>query len=74
LRSHGIAVPDDISVVGADGLHLPGDTQISSFSTPSLELGRTGAKLLLELFEGKTPAENTVLPVTPVAGNTIRKM
>ncbi len=74
LRSHGIAVPGDISVVGADGLHLPGDTQISSFSTPSLELGRTGAKLLLELFEGKVPPENTVLPVTPVPGNTIRKI
>ena len=74
LRSRGIAVPGDISVVGADGLHLPGDTQISSFSTPSLELGRTGAKLLLELFERKVPPESTVLPVTPVSGNTIRRI
>jgi len=73
LRSLGIAVPGDISVVGADGLHLPGDTQISSFSAPSLELGRTGAKLLLELLEGGTPAESTVLPVTLVPGNTIRR-
>lgn len=72
LRSHGIAVPGKISVVGADGLRLPGDTQVSSYFSPSLEIGRTGAKLLLELLDGEIPARTTVLPVTPVAGNTIR--
>lgn len=72
LKNRGISVPGEISVIGADGLNFPGDTRISSYFSPSLEIGKTGARLLLEALEGGAPATTTTLPVTPVSGNTIR--
>jgi len=73
LRSRRIAIPKDVSVVGADGLRFPGDTQIDSFFSPAQEIGQIGAHLLLDQIDGKESTETTVLPVTLVGGNTIKK-
>lgn len=65
FQAAGIAVPDDVSVVGYDG------TEISRHATPHLttvevplqEMGATAVELLLDQREGrKTKGETVVLP------------
>ena len=74
LKSRGLAVPDDISVTGADGLKLPGRDQIvDSYFSPSFEIGRKGGEILHRLIEGGEP-ELLRLDITPVQGSTIRKI
>jgi LacI family transcriptional regulator len=72
LKKHNLLVPEDISVVGADGLKIPGEVQVSSFYSPSYEIGKLGAEILLKQLDGVRSIENICLPVTPVAGNTIK--
>lgn len=75
LRRHGLTVPDDISVTGADGLELPGSTiRINSFFSPAFEIGKRGAELLFEQINGKNEIQKICLPVTPVKGETIRNI
>ena len=75
LRRHGLTVPDDISVTGADGLKLPGSAvRINSFFSPAFEIGRRGAELLFEQINGKNEIRKVCLPVTPVDGGTIRNI
>jgi DNA-binding LacI/PurR family transcriptional regulator len=72
LKKHNFLVPEDISVAGADGLKIPGEVQVSSFYSPSYEIGKLGAEILLKQLDGVRSIENICLPVTPVAGNTIK--
>lgn len=74
FRKLRIRVPEDISLVGGDGLWVPGEIQISSYKTPAYEIGRTGAGLLLEQFDGATGFKHCRLPVQLVEGNTVRKL
>ena len=60
IHSHGLRVPDDISVVGFD------DISFASFSNPPLttirqpreQMGRRAVEILLDLFAGRKPQEN----------------
>lgn len=71
FRKAGLAVPSDVSVTGADGLLTPGTLEMSSFFSPSYDIGRHGAELLLsQIADGAAPGE-LCLPVAPIAGNTI---
>lgn len=75
LRMHGLSVPDDISVTGADGLKLPGrSVAINSFFSPAFEIGRYGAELLFEQISGNNEIQKVCLPVTLVDGGTIRNL
>lgn len=74
LKQLKIKIPDDISVVGGDGLWVPGEVQITSYKTPAYEVGRTGAELLLAQLEEDDEVKHCCLPVHPVAGNTIREL
>ena len=70
-KKKGLRVPEDISITGADGLKIPGDTVISSFVSPSYEIGIQGAEYLLKLISGKKIKERICLPTTSIPGNTI---
>lgn len=64
LHDSGLRVPQDISLVGFDGLEL------SDYSTPRLttvkqnadELARTGVRLLLDAIETHSPAKHLTVP------------
>jgi LacI family transcriptional regulator len=64
LHGLGIAVPDDVSIVGCD------DVRLASLVTPALTtlrvdtygLGRTAAALLFERMQGRAPREVLVRP------------
>jgi LacI family transcriptional regulator len=64
-RAFSVRMPDDISVVAFDDLDSLAffDPPISVVSREPLELGRRAGELLLERFEGRTPAPVVVSPV-----------
>ena len=49
VRAAGLRVPDDVSVVGFDGIAFADyvDPVLTTFRQPRRELGRAGARLLL---------------------------
>lgn len=67
LRHMGLAVPDDVSVVGFDDLYLSEAffPPLTTVSQPRAEIGRRAMSILLAMLAGeKGPAEPLVLPVT----------
>jgi LacI family transcriptional regulator, repressor for deo operon, udp, cdd, tsx, nupC, and nupG len=54
IRSAGIVVPDDISVVGFDGIEFADyvEPTLTTFRQPRRELGQIGAALLVQLMTG----------------------
>jgi LacI family transcriptional regulator len=73
IRERGFRVPEDISLVGFDDMPFadllaPGLTTVRQ---PTAELGRAGLRALLDLFEKKTPAALTRLPVTLVERQSV---
>lgn len=75
LHELGYDVPCDISVSGADGMWVPGELHLSTFYSPSYEIGRTGAELLINQIDKTVSApERHVLPVSDIEGNTIKLM
>ncbi len=73
VRERGLRIPEDLSVTGADGIFVHGQIQqMTSFRSPSFEMGRTGAKLLTGMLHGEAPEESPVrLPVEPISGDTV---
>ena len=62
-RSLGIRVPEELSVIGFDGIIYTTmeHPYITSVVQPCKELGRTAIKLLLTLLQGKQPANPEVI-------------
>ena len=59
LRDHGLRVPDDVSVVGFDGIPFAAfsNPRLTTVSVPSAEIGRQAATLLMQaISEGSLPA------------------
>ena len=70
-RQRKLRIPEDISITGADGLKEPGDVIVSSFFSPSYEIGRQGAECLLKLIAGEKNTGRICLPTIPIIGNTL---
>jgi DNA-binding LacI/PurR family transcriptional regulator len=62
LREHKLHVPQDVAVVGFDNIPSTPffDPPLTTVHQPNYELGRTGARLLIDLVNGQPP------PATPV--------
>jgi LacI family repressor for deo operon, udp, cdd, tsx, nupC, and nupG len=60
----GARVPEDISVVGFDGIEFSEvvTPNLTTVCQPRYELGRAGARLLLERLKGGTPPASLYLP------------
>jgi LacI family transcriptional regulator len=73
LRDQGLRVPEDVSVIGFDGIEL------ASYITPSLatmrqpvdEIAKTSVSLLIDSIAGK-PSRHVLLDTEPVAGDSVR--
>jgi DNA-binding LacI/PurR family transcriptional regulator len=68
LAGVGLSIPDDVSVIGYDNISLAAQLRIglSSIDQPRGEMGRLGAALLRERFDGRTLAAKHVLLPTLV--------
>ena len=51
LLEAGLRIPDDISVVGYDGIHLAKVMRLTTYSQNSAELGSLAAERLIRLIE-----------------------
>lgn len=75
LRQAGIAVPDDVEVMGYDDIafaHLI-DPPLSTVAQPARDMGAASAELLLRLINGDKPRRKTVVmkPRLMLRGTTL---
>lgn len=71
----GAGIPEDISVTGADGLKFTGITQLTTFLSPSYQIGVRGAQLLCDLIDDpKGDPCQELLPITFIKGETVNKI
>jgi DNA-binding LacI/PurR family transcriptional regulator len=63
FRAHGIQVPEDVALVGHDGLFASTVSMpaLTTIKPPMTEMGRTSIELLLQLMDGGAPPPLTVL-------------
>lgn len=65
IRANGLKVPDDISVVGFDDIHLARyyDPPLTTVAQPMGEIGEEATKLLLDILsDASTPTVKRILP------------
>ena len=74
LRRLGIGVPDDIGIVGFDGIPFAAisNPRLTTVAVPSEEIGRQSAALLIRaVIEGRMP-DGVLLPVEFVVRESTR--
>jgi DNA-binding LacI/PurR family transcriptional regulator len=64
LRSCGLRVPEDLSLVGFDDLFLAEytDPPLTTMRQPMWQMGRAAARMLLDLLEGSATVDNVQMP------------
>lgn len=74
LRNQGIQVPQDVQIIGYDGIvnYATGRFSCSTIVQPITEMAETAVKLLLDQ-EGAIPPANIALPVYYAPGGTTRE-
>jgi DNA-binding LacI/PurR family transcriptional regulator len=68
----GLKIPGDVAVIGFDGFEPPyiPRYRLTTVRAPWAEVGKTAIRLLIELVEGRSAPNLTVLPVEFVRGET----
>jgi len=77
VRERRLRIPEDISITGADGVFVHGQIQqMTSFRSPSFDMGRTAAELLANMVnEVDQPVKSPVrLPVELIPGDTVVRL
>jgi DNA-binding LacI/PurR family transcriptional regulator len=77
LAEHGISVPEDISIVGFDGIaeNVVSSVELSTVRVPLQEIGQTAIQVLLDQQKAQSSQRITVQLATHFqAGNTIRRI
>lgn len=74
LTEAGLRVPEDISAVGYDGIHLAKVLNLTTYSQNALSLGATAARRLIGLIEHpKTTLKDSVMvPGELLEGNSVK--
>ena len=76
LRDKGLKVPEDVSVVGYDGLAI-GEYTVPTLSTVKQDTRKLASKaiqILQQQIEEKLPARHETIPVTVVTRESVRKI
>jgi LacI family repressor for deo operon, udp, cdd, tsx, nupC, and nupG len=76
VREAGMAVPDDISVIGIDNHELSAYFDLSTIAQPAAELGRLGARMLLDALTSDTPPRptDTIVPTQLIVRGTTARV
>ena len=74
LQEAGLRVPEDISVVGYDGIHLAQGMRLTTYSQNAAAMGTTAAAQLMRLIERPetTPLEQILVEGKLIIGNSVR--
>ena len=72
LRDHGISIPDQVAVLGFDGLRsfFSPVFELTTIRAPWAQVGKVAVETLLQLIAGETVPTVTTLPVEFVRGCT----
>jgi LacI family transcriptional regulator len=74
LKRRGLRIPEDVEVVGFDGIELGAlvDPPLTTVVQPAFEMGRASAELLLALVDGTKPRRRRLVlePKLAVRGTT----
>lgn len=76
LRDHGKRVPEDISVVGYDGIELSrySNPRLTTIKQGDRELAKCGVALLLSQIEEHAPAEHKTVPFQLLDGESVKDL
>ena len=76
LRRRGIACPEDIGIVGFDGIPFAAmsNPRLTTVAAPSAELGRLAASALIDGLRTSVSPVGVVLPVALVEGESTRNL
>lgn len=74
IRGRGLMIPEDISIMGYDGIQLAKSTKLTTYSQNTAELGRAAVEKLVNLIEHpkSTSVEQIVVPGSLLEGNTVK--
>ena len=76
LNEAGLRIPEDISAVGYDGIHLAKVLGLTTYSQDTRALGSTAASQLIRLIERPktTLTDRILIPGTLLEGTSVRQM
>jgi LacI family transcriptional regulator, repressor for deo operon, udp, cdd, tsx, nupC, and nupG len=76
VREAGLRVPDDISIIGIDNHELSEYFDLSTIAQPAPELGRLGARMLLDALASPGPTDpvETIVPTELIARGTTARL
>ena len=76
LRQMGIRVPEDVSVMGYDGIHLARVIGLTTYWQDTREIGRIAAERLISLIEHPktTLVDRIMVPGRLLEGNTVKSL
>jgi DNA-binding LacI/PurR family transcriptional regulator len=76
VREAGLRVPDDISIIGIDNHELAEYFDLSTIAQPAPELGRLGARTLLDALAAPTPPHptETIVPTQLIVRGTTARV
>ena len=76
LLEAGLRIPEDISVVGYDGIHLAKVLRLTTYSQNAVALGQTAARRLISLIEHPktTVLDRVLIEGSLMEGNSVRQI
>lgn len=76
LSDAGLRVPDDVSIVGFDGIDLSKFfvPSIATVEQPSDEIARRSVEMMVKFLDEGAPAVNLVLPTKFLCGGSVRRL
>lgn len=74
LRESGLSVPEDVSVVGFDGIELARFIQppLTTIEQPATEIAKAGVELMLRLLEDPQDCEYMIVEGRLIEGGSVR--
>ncbi|MCP1640149.1 LacI family DNA-binding transcriptional regulator [Streptococcus gallinaceus] len=74
LEKIGKNVPDDVQIIGYDGIRYGEDRDypLSTIKQPLEEMAQTAVKVLLAIIEGKPHESQVILPISYIEGKTTK--
>ena len=78
IIDEGLRIPEDVSVVGYDGIHLNRvlSPRLTTWQQNTEELGRKAASMLIETIERPrtTPPEHLIIPGSLYEGESVSRL